>query len=65
MRKIKGLIETHIYTTEGGYVALKQPSPLGADDAICLLSADQLLDVIGELQMLYENRQNWMETAPE
>jgi hypothetical protein len=65
MRTIKGLIQTDIYTTEGGYVALKQPSQLGGDDSICLLSVDQLPDVIGELQTLYANRQRWEGSTPE
>jgi hypothetical protein len=65
MRTIRGLIQIDIYTTEGGYVALKQPSQLGGDDSICLLSVDQLPEVIGELETLYENRQRWAETTPE
>jgi hypothetical protein len=65
MRKIEGLIETDIYTTEGGYVALKQPSQQEGNDSVCLLSADQLPDVIRELQKLYADRQRWAEAAPE
>ena len=65
MRTIKGLIQTDIYTTEGGYVALKQPSQLGGEDPICLLSVDQLPEVIGELQTLYANRQQWEDAMPE
>jgi hypothetical protein len=65
MRTIRGLIQTDIYTTEGGYVALKQPSQLGGDGAICLLSVDQLPEVIGELEALYENRQRWVDAMPE
>jgi hypothetical protein len=65
MRTIKGLIQTDIYTTEGGYVALKQPSEFGGDDSICLLSVDQLPDVIGELQTLYADRQRWEDSMPE
>ena len=65
MRTIKGVIQTDIYTTEGGYVALKQPSQLGGDDSVCLLSVDQLPDVISELQELYASRQRWEDATPE
>ena len=65
MRTINGQIPVDIYTTEGGYVALKQPSQHGGDDALCLLSVDQLPDVIRELQALYADRQSWAEAMPE
>ena len=65
MRTIDGQIRVDIYTTEGGYVALKQPSQIGGDDALCLLSVDQLPDVISELQALYADRTRWAETVAE
>jgi hypothetical protein len=65
MRTINGLIRLDIYTTEGGYVALKQPSQLGGDDSVCLLSVDQLPDVIRELQALYADRQRWVDATAE
>jgi hypothetical protein len=64
METIDGPIETQIYTTEGGYVALKQARE-GSDDAICLLTADQLPEIIGRLQALYEERKRWEEAAAE
>jgi hypothetical protein len=64
MTTIDGAIETQIYTTEGGYVALKQPRE-GSDDAICLLTADQLPEIIERLQALYAERKRWEETAAE
>jgi hypothetical protein len=58
-----GTVETEIYTTEGGYVAITQPS---ADtNQICLLSADQLPQLIRELQALYDDRRTWQEAAAE
>ena len=60
-----GTVETEIYTTEGGYVAIKQPAPNADSEQVCLLSADQLPDVIRELQTLYDDRRTWEETAAE
>jgi hypothetical protein len=57
--KIRATYETEIYTTEGGYVAVKQDDPLGGEDSVVLLSADQLAVVIGELQALLETREDW------
>jgi hypothetical protein len=65
MRKIDGQIELAIYTTEAGYVALKQETESGRDDVVCLVSVDQLPDVIAELQDLYANRRAWAEPTPE
>jgi hypothetical protein len=65
VRTIGGLIETDIYTTEDGLVALKQPGQAGRDDGLCLLSVDQLPEIIGELQALYADRQRWAEAPRE
>lgn len=43
-----GTVETEIYTTEGGYVAITQPAPSDSQQ-VCLLSADQLPELIREL----------------
>jgi hypothetical protein len=65
-RKISGgIVETEIYTTEGGYVAIRQPAPTSADEQICLLSADQLPELIRELAALYDDRKTWEEAAVE
>jgi hypothetical protein len=58
-----GTVDTEIYTTEGGYVAIKQPAPIAKTEQVCLLSADQLPELIRELQALYDNRQTWDEAA--
>jgi hypothetical protein len=62
-KKITGTVDTEIYTTEGGYVAIKQPAPSAESEQVCLLSADQLPELIRELQALYDNRQTWDEAA--
>jgi hypothetical protein len=54
------MIETEIYTTDDGFVAIEQPN-----DTVVLLSADQLLAVIRELQSCYDNRAEWQEPARE
>jgi len=60
-----GTVETEIYTTEGGYVAIKQPAKIAAHEQVCLLSADQLPELIRELQALYDDRKTWEEAAVE
>jgi hypothetical protein len=65
MATVKGLIPLRIYPTDGGYVALEQPSGDDHSDCLCLLSVDQLPDVIRELEALYANRQTWAEFARE
>ena len=60
-----GTVETEIYTTEGGYVAITQPAPSAETNQVCLLSADQLPELIRELQTLYDDRRSWQETAAE
>ena len=60
-----GTVETEIYTTEGGYVAIKQPAPTAEHEQVCLLSADQLPELIRELQTLYDDRRTWEEAAAE
>ncbi|HET7609271.1 MAG TPA: hypothetical protein VFL84_11380 [Gammaproteobacteria bacterium] len=60
-----GTIETEIYTTEGGYVAIKQPAPSAENEHVCLLRADQLPQLIYELQTLYDDRRSWQSAAVE
>ena len=61
-----GTVETELYTTEGGYVAIKQPAQVVAvDEQVCLLSSDQLPELIRELQALYDDRKTWEEAAVE
>ena len=54
--RIEGRIETAIYTTEDGYVAIEQ-----LNDTVVLLSSDQLVDVIRKLEACYDNRAHWQE----
>ena len=58
--KIAGMVETEIYTTDDGFVAIEQPN-----DTVVLPSADQLLAVIRELQSCYDNRAEWQEPTRE
>ena len=60
-----GTVDTEIYTTEGGYVAITQPAPNADSEQVCLLSADQLPELIRELQTLYDDRRTWEEAAAE
>jgi hypothetical protein len=55
-----GLVETEIYTTDDGFVAIEQPN-----NTVVLLSVDQLLAVIRELQACYDDRSEWQEPARE
>jgi hypothetical protein len=65
MATVKGLIPLRIYPTDSGYIALEQPSGDDHTDCLCLLSVDQVPDVIRELETLYANRQSWAELARE
>jgi hypothetical protein len=61
-KKIKGgNVETEISTTDGGYIAIRQPAQDTAYEQVCLLSADQLPEIIRELQALYDDRKAWQE----
>ena len=54
--------DTEIYVTESGYVAITQPDPEGGpeqEDDIVLLTAEQLPEVIKDLQQLLAARQEW------
>jgi hypothetical protein len=61
MPTVKGLIPLDIYATDSGYIALAQPGGDDRAECLCLLSVDQLPDVIRELEALYANRQAWAE----
>ena len=54
--RIEGTIETAIYTTDDGYVAIEQ-----LNDTVVLLSSDQLVEVIRKLEACYYNRAHWQE----
>jgi hypothetical protein len=41
------MVEAEIYTTDDGFVAIEQPN-----DKVVLLSVDQMLSAIGELQVV-------------
>jgi hypothetical protein len=60
-----GVVETEIYTTEGGYVAIRQEAADAAAEQVCILSADQLPQLIRELQALYDDRKRWQEAPVE
>jgi hypothetical protein len=65
-KKISGKVQTEIYTTEGGYVAIRQAAQMDPDaDQICILSVDQLPPLIHELKTLYDDRETWAEAAAE
>jgi hypothetical protein len=57
--KIRATYETEVYTTQAGYVAIKQEDPVDREDSVVLLSADQLAVVISELQGLLDAREEW------
>jgi hypothetical protein len=65
IKHIDGTIETEVFVTEGGFVAIRQPARLDRSDQICRLSADQILPIVRELEALYHNRREWDEVSPE
>jgi hypothetical protein len=65
-KKIQGgTVETEISTIDGGYVAIRQPAQDAAFEQVCLLSPDQLPELIRELQALYDDRRSWQERPVE
>jgi hypothetical protein len=65
-KKIEGgNVETEISTTDGGYVAIRQPARDKNFEQVCLLSPDQLPEIIRELQALYDDRKSWQERPVE
>ena len=57
--KVGGVLETEIYAIDDGFVAIEQ-----AERAVVLLSPDELLVIIKELQAYYETRARWQEPTP-
>lgn len=57
---IDGAVQTKVYTTTDGRVAIEQ-----SRDSIVLLSADQILSVIKELHVCYDYCAAWKETTPD
>ena len=61
-KKIEGgTVETEITLTDDGYVAISQPARDPDFEQVCLLSSDQLPEIIRELQALYDDRASWQE----
>jgi hypothetical protein len=57
--KIGGVLETEIYSTNDGFIAIEQ-----ARNTVVRLAADELLMVITELQTYYDNRTRWQDPMP-
>ena len=64
-KKIKGLIDAEIFTTDEGFVAIEQGSDDKPTVSVVLLSADQLPGVIDALRDCYEHRAEWQEPIKE
>lgn len=58
--KVDGAVNTKVYTTKDGRVAIEQ-----SKDSIVFLSADQILTVIKELHACYDYCAAWKETTPD
>jgi hypothetical protein len=56
---VGGVLATEIYAIEDGFVAIEQ-----GEDTVVLLSPDELLVVIRQLQAFYDNRARWREPQP-
>lgn len=58
--------DTHIYPTEDGYVAIAQPDPDDpSSELFVYLTAEQLPQVITELQALLSERESWEHGDPD
>ena len=61
-------VENNLKRHIGRTRALNDPSflaKIAANEQVCLLSADQLPELIRELQALYDDRKTWEEAAVE
>lgn len=59
MLRLRMTYETRVYVNEEGSVTILQSSPLGDEDSVVVLAADQLEYVITELQALLDDRKSW------
>ena len=48
--KLRPAYETDAYISVFGYYAIKQPDYLGGDDAVVLLTRDQVIEIVKDMQ---------------
>jgi hypothetical protein len=60
MATIKGVIDTEIFTTDDGFVAIQQTNRNDGVTSV-LLSPDQLPAVIDTLRDYHQHRRQWQE----
>lgn len=48
--KLRPAYETDAYISVAGYYAIKQPGHLGGDDAVVLLTRDQVIEIVKDMQ---------------
>lgn len=60
MATISGVIDTEIFTTDDGFVAIQQSRRNDSVTSV-LLSPDQLLAVIEQLRKCHDQRRQWQE----
>jgi hypothetical protein len=56
---IRGSNELQVYTTMSGYACIKQFSDLIGKEVTIMLTADQVTQLAGALQVLGGDRENW------
>jgi DNA-binding transcriptional regulator YiaG len=63
--KLKTAYETEIYISEAGYLAIKQPDPMGGDPSIVILSPDQARRIAEEIVVLQAEQLEAWDEDPE
>jgi hypothetical protein len=57
--RIKESYQTEAYISEGGYYVIRQPDPLGGQDAVILLAPDQIRVILKDMQESLEIENEW------
>jgi hypothetical protein len=61
--KLKPALETEVYISEGGYIAIKQPEGLAGEETVVCLTPDQALLVMREMGRMVEAKDCWWSTV--
>lgn len=62
---IKATYETEIFINKPGYLTLKQQDGVGNEPAIVMLSPEQAVSVIEEMQRLLNLKDQWWQSTSE
>ncbi|MGF6856020.1 hypothetical protein [Paraburkholderia sp. CI3] len=61
--KLKATLETEVYISQGGYLAINQENNIGEESTV-ILSPDQARVVVKEIERQLEDTSWWEESVP-